>query len=102
MNSYASSLRVTDHSTEREKRGGNAKATTQTAVPMLPHPLYMSAALTTGVAVGAEATTPAMVGTFKNTTSMSQNSRNDLCLCSQEQTLIKQTRPRLIQSVGMS
>lgn len=32
---------------------------------MPPHPLYMSAALTTGVAVGAEATTPAMVGTFK-------------------------------------
>lgn len=101
MNSYASSLRVTDHSTEREKRGGNEKATTQTAVPMLLHPLYMSAALTTGVAVGVEATTPAMVGTFKNT-SVSQNIRNDLCLCSQEQTLIKQTRPRLIQSVGMS
>lgn len=68
MNSYASSLRVTDQPTEREKRGGKEKATTQTAAPTLLHPLYTSVARTTGAAAGAEATTPAMVGPFKNTT----------------------------------
>lgn len=66
MNSYASSLRVTDQSTGRGRRGGNERATTRTAVPTLLPPLYTSAALTTGAAVGAEATTPAMVGTVRN------------------------------------
>lgn len=68
MNSYASSLRVTDQSTESEMRGGKEKVTTQTAAPTLPHPLYTSVVLTTGVAVGAEATILAMVGTSESTT----------------------------------
>lgn len=68
MSSYASSLRVTEQSTEREKRGAKEKATTRTAVPMLLHPPYTSVARTTGAAAGAEATTPATVGNCKNTT----------------------------------
>lgn len=76
MNSYASSLRVTDQSTESGRRGGSERATTQTAVPMLLHPLYTSAALTMGAAVGAGATTAAMVGTFRNTSQMLQKMRD--------------------------
>lgn len=65
MSSCASSLRVTGQSTEREKRGATGKATTPTAAPTLLHPLYTSAARTTGAAAGAEATTPATVGAFE-------------------------------------
>lgn len=64
MSSCASSLRVTEQGTERETSGGTGKATTPTAAPTLPPP-YTSAAPTMGAAAAAEATTPAMVGTFQ-------------------------------------
>lgn len=64
MSSSASSLRVTEQPTEREKTGGRGgTATTQTAALTLLRPRCMSVALTMGEAAAVEATTPPTVGT---------------------------------------
>lgn len=65
MSSSASSLRVTEQSTESGRRGAREKATTRTAAPTPLHPPYTSVAPTTGAAAAAEATTPATVGTVE-------------------------------------
>lgn len=106
MSSCASSLRVTEQGTERGTSGGTGKATTPTAAPTLPPP-YTSAAPTTGAAAAAEATTPAMVGTFQpreewGRAAVTSDPPPPPILSPQEPTMIIQTLLRRIRSAGMS